>query len=65
MIWKIEKKAGVNLLRDLTEKSVNFRALTTFDIRRLVFFGEEDEISTIGEKKVMITKEKLGKMTIF
>ena len=65
VIWKIEKKARVNLLRDLTKKSVNFSALMTFDIRLLVCFGEEDEISPIGEKKFLITEEKLGKMTTF
>ena len=52
ILKKIGEKARVNLLRDLTEKSVNFSALTTFDIRLLVCFGEEDEISPIGEKKI-------------
>ena len=39
---RIWEKAGVKLLRDLTEKSVNFSTLETSDIRLLLFFGEED-----------------------
>ena len=38
---KIWEKAGVKLLRDLTEKSVNFSTLATSKIRLLLFFGEE------------------------
>ena len=41
--WKIWEKAGVKLLRDLTEKSVNFSTLATFNIRLLLVFGEEDQ----------------------
>ena len=41
--WKIWEKAGVKLLRDLTEKSVNFSTLATSNIRRLLFFSEEDQ----------------------
>ena len=37
------EKAGVKLLRDLTEKSVNFSTLATFNIRLLLFFGEKDQ----------------------
>ena len=40
---KIWEKAGATLLRDLTEKSVNFSAVATSDIRRLLLFGEEDQ----------------------
>ena len=39
-IWEI---AGVKLLRDLTEKSVNFSTLATSNIRLLLVFGEEDQ----------------------
>ena len=65
---KIWEKAGVKLLRDLTEKSVNFSTLAISNIRLLLVFGEEDqqnETSPIGEEKFMITEEKLGKMTTF
>ena len=41
--WKILEKAEVKLLRDLTEKSVNFSTLATSNIRRLLVFGEEDQ----------------------
>ena len=34
---KIWEKAGVKLLRDLTEKSVNFSTLATSNIRLLLF----------------------------
>ena len=34
---------GVKLLRDLTEKSVNFSTLATSCIRLLLVFGEEDQ----------------------
>ena len=37
------EKAGVKVLRHLTEKSVNFSTLATFNIRLLLFFGEEDQ----------------------
>ena len=40
---KILKKAGVKLLRDLTEKSVNFSTLATSNIKLLLVFGEEDQ----------------------
>ena len=40
---KIWEKAGVKLLRDLTEKSVNFSTLATSNIRRLLVFGEENQ----------------------
>ena len=40
---KIWEKVGVQLLRDLTEKSVNFSTLRTSNIRLLLFFGEEDQ----------------------
>ena len=40
---KIWEKAGVKLLRDLTEKSVNFSTLATSNIRLLLFFGEENQ----------------------
>ena len=39
---KIWEKAGVKLLRDLTEKSVNFSTLATSN-RLLLVFGEEDQ----------------------
>ena len=38
---KIWEKAGVKLLRDLTEKSVS--TLATFNIRLLLVFGEQDQ----------------------
>ena len=40
---RIWEKAGVKLLRDLTEKCVNFSTLATFNIRLLLVFGEEDQ----------------------
>ena len=40
---KIWEKAGVKLLRHLTEKSVNFSTLATSNIRLLLVFGEEDQ----------------------
>ena len=40
---KIWEKAGVKLLRDLTEKSVNFGTLAASNIRLLLGFGEEDQ----------------------
>ena len=49
------EKAGVKLLRDLTEKSVNFSTLATSNIRRLLIFGFRgsiNETSPIGEKKI-------------
>ena len=45
-IGVIEKSwgtAGVKLLRDLTEKSVNFSTLATSNIRLLPVFSEEDQ----------------------
>ena len=65
---KIWEKAGVKLLRDLTEKSVNFGPLATSNIRLLLVFGEEDQqtkLVRLVRKKFMITEEKLGKMTTF
>ena len=40
---RIWEKAGVKLLRDLTEKSVDFSTLATSNIRLLLVFGEEDQ----------------------
>ena len=40
---KIWEKAEVKLLRDLTERSVNFSTLATFNIRLLRVFGEQDQ----------------------
>ena len=40
---KIWEKAEGKLLRDLTEKSVNFSTLATSNIRLLLVFGEEDQ----------------------
>ena len=40
---KVWEKAGLKLLRDLTEKSVNFSTLATSNIRLLLFLGEEDQ----------------------
>ena len=40
---KIWEEAGVKLLRDLTEKSINFSTLATFNIRLLLVLGEEDQ----------------------
>ena len=40
---KIWEKAGVKLLRDLTEESVNFSTLATSNIRLLLVFCEEDQ----------------------
>ena len=65
---KIWGKVGVKLLRDLTEKSVNFSTLATSNIRLLLGFGEEDQLTNLVRlvrKKFMITEEKLGKMTTF
>ena len=41
------EKAGVKLLRDLTEKSVNFSTLATSDIRLLLVFDKEDQYTKI------------------
>ena len=40
---KIWEKAGVKLLRDSTEKSVNFSTMATSNTRLLLVFGEEDQ----------------------
>ena len=40
---KFGEKVGVKLLRDLTEKSVNFSTLATSNIRLLLVFGKEDQ----------------------
>ena len=40
---KICEKARVKLIKDLTEKSVNFSTLATFNIRLLLVFGEQDQ----------------------
>ena len=40
---KISEKAEVKLLRDPTQKSVNFSTLATSNIRLLLVFGEEDQ----------------------
>ena len=40
---KIWEKVGVKLLKDLTEKSVNFSTLATSNIRLLLVFDEEDQ----------------------
>ena len=40
---KIWEKAGVKLLRGLTEKSVNFSTLATSNIRLSLVFGEDDQ----------------------
>ena len=39
---KIWEKARVKLLKDLTEKSVNFSTLATLNIRLLLVFDEQD-----------------------
>ena len=36
-------ESGGQTLRDLTEKSVNFSTLATFNIRLLLVFGEQDQ----------------------
>ena len=38
-----EGGGGVKLLRNLTEKSINFSTLAASNIRLLIFFGEEDQ----------------------
>ena len=43
VIEKIWETARVKLLRDLTEKSVNFSTLATSNISLLPIFGEEDQ----------------------
>ena len=40
---KIWEKAGVKLLGNLTEKSVNFSTLATSNIRLLLFFDEGNQ----------------------
>ena len=40
---KIWEKAGVKLLRDLIEKSVNFSTLATSNIRLFLVSGEKDQ----------------------
>ena len=40
---KIWEKAGIKLLRDLTEKSIIFSTSATSNIRLLLVFGEEDQ----------------------
>ena len=60
-------KDGGQTLRDLTEKSINFSTLAACNIRLLIFLwrGSMSEIGPFGEKKFMITEEKLGKMKTF
>ena len=41
--WENLGESRVKLLRDLTEKSVNFSTLATSNIRLLLVFGEEDQ----------------------
>ena len=36
-------KAEIKVLRDLTEKSVNFSALVTFDVQLSLIFGKVDQ----------------------
>ena len=43
VIVKLCEKAGVKILRDLTEKSVSVNNLATSKIRLLLFFGKEDQ----------------------
>ena len=40
---KFWEKAGVKLLKDLTEKSVNFSTLVTSNVKFSLFCGEEDQ----------------------
>ena len=42
---KIWEKSGVKLLRDLSEKIVNFSTLATSSVRLLLVFGEEDQLN--------------------
>ena len=58
---KIWEKAGVKLLRDLVEKSVNFSTLATSNIRLLLVFWRRESIngtSPIGEKKIHDQRRK-------
>ena len=50
---------GVKVLRDLTEKSVNFSTLATSNIKLLLSFGEVDEQTKLVRtvKKIMINEE--------
>ena len=43
VIGKIWEKAGIEVLRDLTEKIVNFSILATSNIKLSLFFGEVDQ----------------------
>ena len=61
-------ESGSQTFKDLTEKSVNFSTLATSNIRLLLVFDEEDQqtkLVRLVRKKIMITEEKLGKMTTF
>ena len=52
---------GVKVLRDLTEKRVNFSALATFDIQLLLVFGEVDQQT----KLIRLVKKKCRKMNLY
>ena len=64
---EIQERAKVKVLKGSIEKSVNFRDLATSHSQLYPFFGEaEQQISLfLLVKKIVITKEKCLKMTIF
>ena len=59
-------ESGFKLLRDLTEKSVHFCTFGNFQYQVFASFVEEDQqtkLIRLVRKKLMITEEKLGKIT--
>ena len=64
---KFGRKRGSKFLRDLTEKSVNFSASATSDIKVSLFCGEVDQQSKFVRlvKKTHYYRKKHRKMTLF
>ena len=50
------EKAGVKVLRDLTDKSVNFSTLATSNIKISLFFGEYDQQTKLVRLKCVQCK---------
>ena len=66
-LGKFGRERGLNFLRDLTKKSVNFSALITSNIRLLLFFGEEDQetkLVRLVRKKSWLLKKNSGKLQL-
>ena len=63
---KIWEKAGVKVLKDLTEKSINFSALATSSRAFAIFceVGQQTKSQFDLWEKITITEEKHRKMTL-